>query len=832
MSSARRPSRRPIRLVALALGLSPLALLPTAQAAGEGVVISEVYGGGGSPTSVWDRDYVELHNPTSSTVSLEGTSVQYRSATGTGNPSGTVPLGGSIEPGGYYLVGFGGGAVGEPVGPVDASGGAQLSGSAGTVLLADQPTVLTAPATGSVAGRPGVIDLVGYGTSNTFETAPAPRPTNDVALARDVEGTDTDDNSVDLTPATGTPGTGPGEVAPEPGPIDASIAEVQGEGFRSPLEGERVRTQGVVTAAYPTGGLDGFFVQTAGTGGSPRPEQAASDGVFVSGLAQARQVEVGDHVAVTGRVVEEFGLTQVTAQEVDQVSDPGAVEPTPTTWPRTAAAKEALEGMLLAPQGDFTVTDNFATNRYAEIGLAAGERPLVQPTELYNPVTDPAGVQAVEADNAARAVTLDDGASTDFLRTTDQPLPYLTQQPAIRVGAPVEFVQPVVLHYAFGDWRFQPTAPLSGTDPLPASFEDTRTERPGKVGGDLSIASFNVLNYFSTTGEDFVASGGSCTFYDDRLGEPVTTNRCTGPAGEPGPRGAADEVDLERQEAKLAAAINALDADVVGIEEIENSARFGQDRDTALRQLVQVLNDDLGSSQWSFVPSPRSARSPESQADEDVIRTAFIYQRDAVRAHGESLIHDVAAFDDARDPLAQVFQPKGGGAKDRFAVVVNHFKSKGSGVPGDGDTGQGASNISRTQAARSLVEFTERVQTASPGPRVERVFLAGDLNSYSAEDPMQVLHEAGFTSIGSERDPGTYSYLFGGLVGSLDHVLGNDAAMRTVRGADVWEINAAESVALEYSRFNYNLTDFYRAGPFRASDHNPLKVGITTRTGR
>ena len=57
--------------------------------------------------------------------------------------------------------------------------------------------------------------------------------------------------------------------------------------------------------------------------------------------------------------------------------------------------------MLLAPQGDFTVADNYALNQYAEIGLAAGTQPLFAPTEVADP-HDAEAVAAVEADNAAR----------------------------------------------------------------------------------------------------------------------------------------------------------------------------------------------------------------------------------------------------------------------------------------------------------------------------------------------------------------------------------------------------------------------------------------------
>ena len=82
---------------------------------------------------------------------------------------------------------------------------------------------------------------------------------------------------------------------------------------------------------------------------------------------------------------------------------------------------------------------------------------------------------------------------------------------------------------------------------------------------------------------------------------------CEGPTGELGPRGAAEQEDFLRQQAKIVAAIDALDADVVSLEEIENSALFGKDRDDAVRRLVEALNEATGQSTWDFVPSPPGA---------------------------------------------------------------------------------------------------------------------------------------------------------------------------------------------------------------------------------
>ena len=818
-------------LVALATAAAPIAVTAPAHAATDAskVVISEVYGGGGAAASTWSRDYVELYNPTDQAVDLAGTSVQYRSAGGVKDPTGVTTLSGSIPAKGYYLVGEGTGTSGAPVPSPAVSGSIAMSGTAGTVFLADQTEALTAPPTGSLTGDPAVLDLVGYGTSNTFEKAAAPATSASTAAERDAAGKDTDDNSSDFTTSAGTPGAAPagGTTEPPGNPTPHTIEEIQGTGDASPLAGQSVTTEGVVTAAYPTGGFNGFYLQAAGTGGDVDPAtHRASDAVFVFGSAVAKAVHVGDHVQVTGKVSEFQGTTEVTpasAADVTTLPDPASVRPASVVLPRTEASRESFEGMLLAPQGDYTVADNYALNQYAEIGIASGTTPLFTPTEVADP-HDAAAIQAVKDDNAARAVTLDDASTANFLTTAkDTPLPWLTQDHQIRVGAPVIFEKPVILEWRFDAWRFQPTAQLTASDPLPATFAHTRTTAPAPTGGNVKIASMNVLNYFPTTGADFVASGGKCTWYDDRAGNHVTVNTCTGPNGEIGPRGAAGPDDLARQQAKIVAGINGLGADVVSLEEIENSAKFGQDRDAAVSTLVDALNAEAGAGTWKFVPTPSTAGD---QADEDVIRTAFIYRAAKVQPVGDSVIDDVPVFDVARDPLAQVFEPVGGSSYSRVLVIVNHFKSKGSG-PDDG-TGQGNSNPQRIAQAEELVRFADSMKQQAG---TDKVFLSGDFNSYTREDPLQRLYDAGFTDIGSHFSPEEHTYLFDGTVGSLDHVLGNAAALKTVTGAHVWNLSSVEPVALEYSRHNYNATDFYEPGPYRASDHDPLVVGADLPVG-
>lgn len=616
-------------------------------------------------------------------------------------------------------------------------------------------------------------------------------------------------------------------VATSDGPTP--IAEIQGTGTASPKSGQTLTTEGVVTAVYDTGGLNGFVIQTEGS--SPG---TASHGLFVYTLngARAGLVARGDVVRVNGRVSEFNTVTQITATTDAAIvkTGTGVVSPAAVAWPATDPERERLESMLLAPQGDFTVTDNYSTNRYGEIGLGAGTEPLRQPTDVA-PYGSPAAEEEADRNRALR-VTLDDGASIDFLPrgggdNQDIPLPWLTGDPTIRVGEPVTFRSPVILTYSFGLWRFNPIAHLTADDRnnvLPATFGDTRTASPESVGGEVQVASFNVLNYFTTTGSEWASAGsGECTYYVDRDEDPVTNERC-----DPnGPRGAAEQEDLARQQAKIVAAINALGAEVVSLEEIENGAQFGRHRDAAMADLVTALNADAGHDAWAYVPSPTTT---PSLVTEDVIRTGFIYRPDVVVAQGESFIYDGPEFDNARDPLAQVFKPKSGNAKDKFILIVNHFKSKSS-PPArpdpNADYGQGGYNADRVEQAEALVRFADNVKATTD---VEKVYLEGDFNSYTYEDPMLVLYAAGYLSLDEEFETEA-SYLFRGLVGSLDHGLANQAALETTSGATVWTINAFESVALEYSRHNYNATNFYEVSPFRSSDHNPVIFGIDVDRG-
>ena len=775
-------------------------------------------------------------------------SVQYKSSGGA-NATSKADLTGSVPAHGHYLVR--GSGTGDPDLTPDATGGFSASGSSGLLMLVDGTTLLTPVPAGTTTGNVAIIDAIGYGSANAYETTPAGGVAVNQSLTRTPTGRDTDVNEADFSAAApdlvGT--TEPGEPDPEPEPEPHTIPEIQGTGPVSPLDGAEVVTEGVVTAAYPSG-LFGFYLQTPGSGGAlDLGAHRASDGVFVyhpfgSG---AVSVEPGDHVEVTGEVDEYAGLTQLriadAATDVVALDTPAAA-PSPVTgvWPDTDAEREALEGMLFVADGEFTVSDTYSTNSYGEVGLARGTSPLITPTEVAD-AQDPTAIAAVEADNAARAIVLDDASSTNYTSSSsytptkgDLTPPYVSNSEPVRVGAAATFDAPVV--YSQGGspssptYRFQPTQTVlgPGNATSPVGFENTRTSAPDEAlineegVADVKVASFNVLNYFTTLGDpddDNVGNAG-CLAYNDRDGD--GNNVRTGC----GSRGAWDPQDLARQQEKIVAAINALDADVVGLMEIESSAVVDgvANADEATETLVAALNGAAGSTVWAANPS--SADLPDV-SQMDVISNAIIYRVDAVervgaaRALGDQSGGD-QAFGNAREPIAQAFAPVDGG--ESVLVVVNHFKSKGSGT--DDGTGQGNANPDRIAQAEALRDWVPSVQQDLG---VDATLLLGDFNSYTMEDPLQVLYAAGYTDVERASGHDEYSYSFAGQSGSLDHILANEAAMASYTGVDVWNINSPESVALEYSRWNIHSTDFHTATPYRSSDHDPVIMGLDLADG-
>lgn len=789
-----------------ALGFGSLVATPAfASADGTGVVINEAYLSGGSAGAAFTNKFVELYNPTDAAVSLDGTSLQYRSATGTAASSSTIALTGTIPAKGHFLVkGGSNGDAGAALPAADKDGpGLNPSGTTGTLALVQGTSAVTLP-TGDLAGAPGVIDAIGYGTSNTFETAvaQAPSSTRDVRSVNRTDGVDTDDNSADFTlETTITPTNAKGETeATDPGPDPdpdpqpgekVSIAEVQGTDGASPMVGQTVTVEGVITADYRTGGYDGIVIQTPGSGGADDATPGASDGIFVFLNGKTVPGSIGDLVSVNGAVSEYFGQTQITPGSASDVAvvTAGVGTPAPTALPTSVVGddREQYENMLVAPTGDYLLASSHQLYNFGTLWLNPDEL-NVKSTELKRPGAD---ADAIAAANRADRILLDDGYNAQIGKsghTGDQP--YFTKDVVVRGGDTVDFGgKGFVLQYGFDDWRLQPVTPLDSTSPAAERISFTtnnpRPEVPS-VGGDVQIASFNVYNYFTTLSSD-----------------------------NPDARGAADAAQFAIQKSKIVAAINGTGAEIVSLMEIENSVKLGDPVDTALADLVDGLNAALGSDVWAFVPTPAALHDA---ALTDFITSAIIYKKDAVTPKGASAtITDESVWGNAREPIAQAFDIDG----RTVTVVANHFKSKsGSGTqPADG---QGFFNADRVKQAQSLLAFTEELKTESGS---DDMLLIGDFNAYGHEDPIDVFTSQGWLDTVPSQAEGQYTYTFDGELGSLDHVIASPSLAASVTGAGVWTINSPE-----WSDRGYAFGATESGTPFRSSDHDPILVGVSATT--
>ncbi len=229
------------------------------------------------------------------------------------------------------------------------------------------------------------------------------------------------------------------------------------------------------------------------------------------------------------------------------------------------------------------------------------------------------------------------------------------------------------------------------------------------------------------------------------------------------------------------------------------------------------------------MPTSTPASSAPTQ-----IRVALIYKPGSVTPVGafDTLTSaDDPLFIDTlnRPALAQTFSQNANG--QRFTVVVNHLKSKGSdcndvGDPDTGD-GQGNCNVTRTNAATALANWLETDPTGSGDPDF---MIIGDLNAYAKEDPIKALEADGYTNLtASFQGPEAYSYVFDGQSGYLDHALANAALTPQVTGVTEWHINADEPIALDYNtnfKSANHINTLYAPDAFRSSDHDPVIVGL------
>ncbi len=598
------------------------------------------------------------------------------------------------------------------------------------------------------------------------------------------------------------------ETCPLP-PTEFKIHEIQGSGDTSPLVGRRAIIEGVVVGDEegPTPALRGFFVQEEDSDVDGDP--ATSEGIFVFNFDND-DVNVGDVVRVEGTVEERFGNTQLGTFAVVEVLDvePRVATPAQVEFPIPNANDfEIYEGMAVTMPQTLVISEYFNYDRYGEIVIALpadGEERPYNPTALF----DPDSQEALDRRdlNLRSRITVDDGISTENPAAPIHPInrELFSQDNSFRGGDQVAGLTGPI-YYSFNLFRILPYAD-GGYD---SYVQTEQPEAPAEVGGDVRVATLNALNYFVSLD---------------------TADTC-GPTQDQDCRGADNQEEFDRQRVKLLNALAGLDADVIGLVEVENTPGV-----EPLADIAAGLNERFGAGTYDYI-----AAGDNSVVGTDAIKVGIVYRPAAVTPTGAVAILDTPEFlnpngylnadgssaDKNRAAVAASFIDNSSG--EVFSVAVNHLKSKGSGCgePDDHPLA-GSCNDTRTKAAQALAAWLDSDPT---GVDDDDWLILGDLNSYDKEDPIDALRSSGFTDlIGEYGGELAYSYGFDGQFGYLDYVMSSSTMTSQVTGATEWHINADEPDVFDYDtgfKSDYQIDLFDPTSPYRASDHDAAVVGLS-----
>ena len=566
------------------------------------------------------------------------------------------------------------------------------------------------------------------------------------------------------------------------------ISAVQGTGDVTPKAGQDVVVEAVVSRLTPF--ADGFYIQEETA--DQDTNAATSEAIFVYNNGATTYPTVGQKVRVLGKAEEYFTKTQIRRTGLLECGQAQAVTPVELTLPyANTAALESLEGMSVYLPQDLTVVDSYNFGTYGELSIAANR--LFVPTNQFAP-SSPEAI-ALAALNKRSTLVLDDLQSGKNPANVIYPAPGLSMNNPVRTGDTVSALSGV-LDYSFSAWRILPEGQVQFT------ASNAREDLPRLRNlGTLKVASFNVLNYFN----------------GDGLG-----------GGFPTSRGATTSLEFSRQAEKTVAALTAVNADVVGLMEIEND---GYGEQSAIIDLVGRLNAKLGAGTYQYVQVPGT-----TELGSDEITVGLLYKPSKVAPVGAAVTLNTGVFAFGnRQPLVQSFRQLSN--NEVFTFAVNHFKSKGSCPSGttnpdrDLKDGQGCWTATRVQAAN---ELTSWLATKPTGTADTDVLIMGDLNAYAKETPITTLVNKGFVNL-VEKYQGNhgYSYVFGGEAGYLDHALASTSLSTQAVYAMEWHINADETTLFDYNtelKTPQQVVDFYQPSPFRASDHDPVVVELDLKT--
>lgn len=667
--------------------------------------------------------------------------------------------------------------------PISATSGAVATGN---VSATDPDGIITSAIISAITpSNPGTITLTGFtaaasagdtatATVNVGATTPAGNYTVNIQWA----------NNDSPNPQTGTCAV---TVNVAPGTLTL-IHDIQGATETPNFVGNTVIIEGIVVGDYQTSisGLQGFFVEEESSDWDANGN--TSEGIFIfDGAIPAVNVNVGDKVKVTGTVTNfggPPGLTELTSPTVMVLSMGNTLPPVQAvTLPVTAQTDlEKYEGMLVN-FSTLYVTRNDDLGVFGELTLATSRQ--FQPTNAIDPndaaptgtttsgTSNAAAVNTQESLNNNSTIILNDGRGGSY----PNPIPFIGAgtNSTIRLGDRVSNLTGV-MDFAFGTYRVEPTTPVA------FAADNPRTNAPDSVGSPtLRAASFNIENFF--------------------VDPPDSTGR-----------GAGNAAEFTRQLDKIVAALKGLNADVVGLIELEKAGGAA-----AAQAIVNALNTQ-GIGTYAVISDPATLIGTDPE-----IKSGIIYRTSAVTPVGSSMTDTAAAAGTySRDPITQLFKQNSN--DEQFYFVVNHLRSKGcgnaSGLDADQNDGQGCYNERRRQQALALANYVNNTLV----PVEPDVLMVGDFNAYLQEDPIDILRAAGFQDVLGE-DGTSYSYFFDKEVGRLDHAFATISLYNKITGSTIWHINADEPDIFDYNTEN-KPDDRYAATPFRSADHDPLLIGL------